>query len=302
MNNELKKHLSTEMIEYYDFIISLKNSKDDWKYIFMPDDEYAKMDDVLASSKIYWEEMLYRTHIITLVSLFKSVRWLDAINNNLNNYYGFCASLRGLVESCADSLYTLLTVPLTIANDYKAIYETIHGDSQILLTHEKLESNLLHYIQATKLTKEQQKQYPQSFNAKQIIEYLSCFKEDNEDIIHLYKILCGISHPAYEATTIFLFLHEGKTIVCGDSDDLESVLIEDLLKIQKESITKMYRAFIVNITGILNLLNKFDIPEIKTDFSIKNNIEEHITWKEIDKKMKHSFTKYSEGLKNKHYS
>jgi len=301
MKNELEKYLSIEIVEYYDFIISLKNSKDDWKYIFMPNDEYSKITNVGLSSKIYWIEMLYRIHIVVLVSLFKSVKWVDAMNNNIKNYYGFCSSLRGLIESCADSLYTLINVPLTIANDYKAIYEAVNNESPIVLLHEKLEAILLHYIQATKLTKEEKEFFPDFYNAKHITEYLSCFKYKNNEIIELYKFLCGITHPAYESTMIFLFLHEGKTIVCGDSDNLEINLVEDLLVNKNEDITAMFRGFMVNILSILNLLNQFGVSEIITDLSLKYNIEAHEAWKEIDRLMKNSFIKYSEGLKTNNY-
>lgn len=298
MTNEFKNLLSEEIVGYYDFIVSLKNSKAEWKYFFMPDDEFLKIKDPFRSTKIYWEEMLYRTHIVVLVSLFKSIKWFDAINNNSTNYFGFCASLRSLIESCADSFYTLRGVPLTLANDYKAIYESINRESPIIVSHPKLQATLLHFIQATKLTNEQKKQYPLEFNAKQTTEYLACFNEDNEEIISLYKYLCGISHPAYEANAIFLFLHNGETIVCGDSDKYESVLIQNLLENRKEYITRMYRTFMINILGTLNLLNYFDIPEIKTNFAKGKNFEDHALWKEIDEKMKMSFDKYQNELKN----
>lgn len=301
MIDKIKKYLNPEMIDSYNFIKSLKDSQDEWKYNFMPDEKFANMKDAVKGSEIYWSEMLYRTHIVVLVSLFKSVRWIDSLENNHNNYYGFCSNLRGLIESCADSLYTLLTVPLTIASDYKAIFESIHNNSPILLIHEKLESNLLHYIQATNLNKDQKKIYPNSFNAKHITEYLDCFKDGNEEIIKLYKFLCGISHPAHEATKLFLFLYKGETIVCGDSDLFEIQLIEDLLKETSEVLNKMFRVFIVNIMGILNLLNNFNIPEIRTNFSKENNIEQHLTWIEIKELMDKSIEKYSEGIKNMEY-
>jgi hypothetical protein len=297
MIDNISKYLPNEIIEYYCFMHSLKTSKDEWKYRFMPDGEYKKIDDLNRQAKIYWSEMLYRTHIVVLVSMFKALRWIDSLDNNTDNYYGFCSSLRCLIESCADSFYTLRFAPLTIAKDYRAIYESIKNNSSIILTHGPLEAILIHFIQGTKLSKEQKKTFPEEYNAKQTVEYLSSIEGGNEKIKQLYNLLCGVSHPAYESTRLFLFESNDETIVCSDScNGYEIQLIESLMKNFGESLLKMFRVFMTNVLSTLNLLNYFQMPEIHTKIETYI-IEGHESWGDIAMYMQESQKRYMSALK-----
>jgi hypothetical protein len=301
MIENLTKILPKEIIEYYNFIYSFKSSKDIWEYRFISNEEFLEIDDPNGMAKIYWLEMLYRTHIVVLVSWFKALRWLDSLDNNINNYYGFCSNLRSLVESCADSFYTLRSAPLTIAKDYRAIYESINNNnSPIILFHKPLEETLLHFIQGTKLSKEEKKSYPAEYNAKHIVEYLSSIEGGNEEITQLYSYLCGISHPAYESTQMFLFLHNEDTIVCGDSYDFEKKQVEELAEIFGDSLSKMFNVFMANTFSTLNLLNYFQIPEIHSE-NIADKIEWHSSWVEIAKYMDESHKLYLQALEKENY-
>ena len=301
MIENLKKLLPDEISGYYDLLLTFKGLKDEWKYNFMTDQDYIKVNDVNEQAKIYWSEMLYRTHIVVLVSWFKALRWLESLENNVGNYYGFCSCLRALIESCADSFYSLRFAPLTLSKDFQAIYETLHNNSPIFLTHDPLEKVLLHYIQATKLSKEQKQANPKEYNAKQVIEYLSSIKDGNEKIVELYNYLCGISHPAYEATQMFLFLHKGETIVCGDSYAYEKQLIESQLECFGESLLSMFRVFMVNTLTTLNTLNYFNLPDIHSEVD-SNAIEEHPAWADISNNMNESRSRYSHALNSGVYN
>jgi len=107
MINKIEQLIPNEVHEIYQFSKSLMELKDEWKYLFVPDEEFIKINDELLQSKIYWEDILYRAHIASLLSLFKVRRWFQGMENNHDNYYGFCSSLRGLIESCADSFFSL---------------------------------------------------------------------------------------------------------------------------------------------------------------------------------------------------
>lgn len=300
MIDNLKIYLPNEIIEYYDFILSFKVSKDEWKYRFISDAEFEELNDTNHQAKIYWSEMLYRTHIVVLVSWFKALRWLDSLDNNIDNFYGFCSNLRSLIESCADSFYTLRSAPLTLAKDYRAIYESINNDSPILLLHKPLEETLLHFIQGTKLNREQKSLYPSEYNAKQIAEYLSTIEGGNEEIIQLYRYLCAISHPAYESTQMFLFLHNDDTIVCGDSYDFEKIEVKSLMEEYGDSLLKMFNVFMVNTLSTLNILNYFQMPEIHSEINA-GMIERLPAWDEIASYMQTSHILYSQALKNGTY-
>ena len=185
MIENLRKKLPKELVEAYDTLNSLRKSQDEWRYVFMDDEEYKEIKDVERKAQIFWTEMLSRVHIIVLISLFKTMRWMESLNDTSKNYYGFCASLRGLIESCGDTFYTLRHVPLTLANDYLIIKKQINKKSIIITDHEKLQNELLHYIQATKLSSLQKEKYPKSFNAKQINEYLKSITDENDNLLNL---------------------------------------------------------------------------------------------------------------------
>jgi hypothetical protein len=280
--------LPLDLLNTYESLHSLRQSNDEWRYVFMADDEFRELmsEDAIRASGVYWKEMLYRAHIVCLVSAFKTLRWMESLDSTFENYYGFCASLRGLLESCADTFYTLRSVPLTLAKDFFVIKEQIGQRSSVLTTHASLEDLLIHYIQATKLSHSQSKQYPDSFRAKTIKEYLSAM--DDEDLNKLYQWLCGISHPAYEATKMFLFLHKGQTIVCNDSFDMEKVMIRDILQFYTPALSRMMRSYMNNLVSVLLVLNELGIDSLTTAIGSELVFKQTDIWKEIHQYMNES--------------
>lgn len=294
MITNLKHKLPIDVINSYETLRSLRDSKVEWRYNFMNDADYCKIEDAEIAATIYWSEMLFRIHVILLISSFKTLRWLEAMDNNHSNYYGFCSSLRGLIESVSDTFYTLRNVPLTIARDIDAIKKQIAGNSSVLITHATLESELLHYIQATKLDKSIKDSYPKSFNSKQIREYLDSL--DDPKLIKLYSYLCGISHPAYESNQIFVFLDKGDTIVCNDSYALESELIDLTIEENSETISNLFRAYMNNLTSVMLVLNEFKIEKIYSNITSEKEFKESGIWKEIHKHIIESENKYKNAI------
>lgn len=301
MISNIKYKFPNDMLNTYETLKSLRDSKDEWRYLFMEDSEFTKIQDIEITANIYWSEMLYRIHIIALISSFKTLRWIEAIDNNYNNYYGFCSSLRGLIESVADTFYTLKNIPLTIATDFKVIKEQINKKSHVITIHEKLESELLHYIQATKLDQKQKENSPKSFNAKQIREYINSINDTNDRISNLYDYLCGIAHPAFESNQLFLFLHDNNTIVCNDSLNFESKLIEGLLDAHSDTLAKLFRVYMNNILSVLLIVNEFDIEQLHTSISFEAEFKENNIWKDILEYINESEEKYEEALKSGKY-
>lgn len=287
--------LPHDLLDTYESLNSLRQSNDEWRYVFMADDEFRELmtEDALRASGVYWKEILYRAHIVCLVSAFKTLRWIESLDSTFENYYGFCASLRGLLESCADAFYTLRSVPLTLAKDFFVIKVQIGERSSVLTTHAPLEDLLIHYIQATKLIHSQAKQYPDSFKAKTIKEYLSAM--DDEELNALYQCLCGISHPAYEATKIFLFLHDDQTIVCNDSFEMEKVMIRDTLKFYAPALSRMMRSYMNNLVSVLLVLNEFEIEGLTTTIGSELVFKQTGIWEEIRQYMNESENLYQKG-------
>lgn len=295
MIRNIREILPLELLNTYDSLNSLRKSNDEWRYTFMPDDEFRELmtEDVMRASGVYWKEILYRTHIVCLVSAFKTLRWMESLDSTFENYYGFCASLRGLLESCADTFYTLRSAPLTLAKDFFVIKEQLGQRASVMTTHAPLEELLLHYIQATKLSSSEARQYPDYFRAKTIKEYVSAM--DDEELDMLYQWLCGISHPAYEATKMFLFLHRGQTIVCNDSFHMEKIMIRDILKFYAPALSRMMRSYINNMVSVLLLLNEFGVESLTTTIERELFFKQTDIWKEIRQYMNESEHLYQHG-------
>ena len=82
MENQKKIPLFGERFDtLYNCLCEIRNSKDDWRYKILPVGEFSKNDDPIEAAVIYWREMLYRAHLSVLVSFFKSLRWIDAIQD-----------------------------------------------------------------------------------------------------------------------------------------------------------------------------------------------------------------------------
>jgi hypothetical protein len=294
MNNNIFNLIPDEMRNCYVTLKNLKDKNEESKYNFMNDNLFSELKDPIKASEIYWLEMLYRIHIIVLITSFKTVRWIDSLSSNSNNYYGFCASLRGLIESMADTFYTLNSIPLTIANDFWVIKYQIEKSSNVLITHGPLESVLLHYIQATKLSKEEKLKYPQSFNSKQIKDYLDSVELESVNI--LYSYLCGITHPAYESNKLFLFLNNYETIVNSHCESMELIMIENLIKENYETLSKLSKIYMNNLMLCMFLLNEFKITELSFDITNENEFKKNEFWNEVKQLIESSKSKYEKAI------
>jgi hypothetical protein len=200
----------------------------------------------------------------------------------------------GWLESVADSFYTLRQFPLTTANDFHVIRKQIDKTAVIFTSHEALESELLHYIQATKFSSEMKKSVPKHYNAKKVVDYLNSFAIDS-GILLLYNYLCGVAHPAYESGNVFLFLYNSETIVCNESQELERQMITKLLEAFHPMIEQMFRIYMHNILSTTTLLNDFGIPLLMTELSGENDFRETEIWKEVETLKEQSISKYQKA-------
>ncbi len=301
MLKNIGHRLNEEIKNSYSMFDYLRTKQDEWRFKFLKEQDFKALPHLGKTAQVYWFEMLQRVHIIVLVSSFKMLRWFDSADDCYSNYYGFCASLRGLVESCADAYYTLRQVPLTLATDFRVIYEQLGERSPVLTYHEELENELLHYLQATKLTSDQKKVLPRYLEAKHVTDYVKEIDGGDGDIIALYGRLCGISHPSSESTRTLLFEHEGETIVCCDSAELERQLVEVVLDRESETITKMFRVVVASAVSTILLLNRFDVPKIRLDVSFEESFLSTDIWDEIATKMKMSEEKYKVAVSSGKY-
>lgn len=304
VSENIKALIGTEGLNYYNCVVQIRDSQDDWHYQIQPEKEFRANESIFKQNKIYWTEILFRCHIAVLVSIFRSTRWIDAITESISakNYYSFASNLRGLIESIADSFYTLRNIPLTIAKDFSAIHNAIKTDSIVLITHDELEKVLIHFTHAAKKPYgEKKSKEREHFYAKQTQEYLKSIKNGNDRILDLYSFLCQISHPSFYSNSTVLFHQNDKMIVCGDSFELELNLINTIIEEMSEFIQCAYRVHCISAFEILNLLNLFNIKEISTNFGLSEDIKKLKTWNEIEDYIKKSETRYNIALNTGDY-
>lgn len=183
------------------------------QYSFMDMEEYERksMEDPLACMQVYWTEMLARAHMAAVTSIYRNKQWVDSIVVSVqnDNALGFAASMRGLIESSADSASSLLKVPVTLAESHKDIDRALrrkplkHG----IFMNPELEDELIHFLFARKLGKDSGA--PRSHAAKFVTEYIKVLeKADIAGVKETYQKLCDITHPGMTSITIWLSVTE----------------------------------------------------------------------------------------------
>ena len=302
MNKRFIEIFPKDVVNTYNTLRCLRKSQKEIVYNFLDDDTFNKINYPPEKHRIYWIEFLKRIHIIVLVSCFKNLRWIESIDNNINNYYGFCSSLRCLIESISDTFYTLYKVPLTIASDFHVIKRQINLDSLILTNHTRLEKELLHYLQATKLNKLEKEKYPKYLETKNITEYINSIDDDGS-IYNLYSFLCNITHPSYESNSVFLYLYSNtKTVVINDSTRYELTAINKILKEHSSTLKKLFRRYMNILLPTILILNKFDIKSYSFYLIDSDKYLNSIVWEEYKQKIEESELKYKEGIKKGKYN
>lgn len=118
-----------------------------------------------------------------------------------------------------------------------------------------------------KLKRNEKKQLPDYYNAKQTTEYLNEIKEGNEIIIDLYSELCQISHPESNSLNSFLFEEDNK-LVLHSSEGTDEYLIKGLLIKYKHVIENTISTGLLSSFLALKIINKFESLEflIKSEY------------------------------------
>lgn len=192
-------------------------------YSFM-DIEQFKTLSASQMNRVYWEEILYRMHWAAVANAIRHLRWFDAcvVHTTLQpNYLAFCAALRGLLESAADTKHSLEAVPLTIASSAGSVLKALDGrlDSSLFISTE-LENCLIHFHHARKVGKEENA--PSSHRAETAAKYVTAIDHEEYPVKDLYSELCQVVHPAEPSLHWLSHIGENGWEV-GKQDDIGSI-------------------------------------------------------------------------------
>jgi len=269
------KKFSNEVNIYLATINHIENKLKPINLLFMSDEEFLKIKSIKNMQYIYWLEMIERLFIASITTLLRNKKWFNSVLISIlnHNFYAFSSSLRCLLESCADSYFTLKNIPDTLCETFAHIKKSLQCEAHKVVLIEDLENLLIHYSHALKLTASEKRIYPDEFSAKQVREYLDCIKHENEDVIILYSKLCQISHPSSISLMPYLFENEKGLILHNRFDD--QLFIDELLSSYKETIiTTFSRPTLLSLIS-LKLINMLDYKELcicEKELSFLDNI------------------------------
>jgi hypothetical protein len=157
--------------------------------------------DLGDAMRVYWTELLQRAHLAAVGSLLRIERWVDgALAMEADqNLLGFAACLRGMVESAADTAYSLRNIPLSLAQNATAIQLALDGKvNRGVLASDEIEGELLHFQFADSKRKGETR--GESHVAKRPFEYLNALDwDDSGSIRALYGELSALTHPSSQS-------------------------------------------------------------------------------------------------------
>ncbi|WMD20185.1 hypothetical protein RAS12_26840 [Achromobacter seleniivolatilans] len=126
-------------------------------YKYLPLEEFSQLlvNDPAQAQRIYWYELVGRAHFAATSSLLRSAQWVKGvqISHDENLYLPFCANLRSLIESAADSLTGVAGAAQTFAENCNSINDSLRCKSHKIVISQELEDQLIHFSHGRKLVK-----------------------------------------------------------------------------------------------------------------------------------------------------
>lgn len=100
--------------------------RDRYTFKDLSDFEYRARDESIGRAymgHIYWTEMLYRAHMASVASVFRTSRWIKVAvrEHEAGSLYGCASACRSLIESAGDINHSLGPVARTLAYNKDAI-------------------------------------------------------------------------------------------------------------------------------------------------------------------------------------
>lgn len=232
----------TEQINHYRPLIKHVLNSAQSKYIFTDAIFLKKLierGNFVEANKNYVLEIIYRFHAASLITLRRNFSWIDSIESSRGNsiFFAYCASLRGFIESSADSYYSLRNVPQNLATYFKIMKHCIGGEESIYIHQFKeLEDWGIHFLEAGKY---EDKSLPEEhFKAKTNWEYLNVIDSEKKlkPVYPLYQKLCQITHPSRETTYLYFKEKDSIWTVGSISEFDEITKLENSYNIEYEEI------------------------------------------------------------------
>ena len=207
--------------------------------------------------KVYTNGIIERCDLSSITGLLRSERWLKSLHESLHNknLFIFAASLRGLIESSADSFF-LLHVLLDRLFDFFPYFYMIQNDYKNIdfyISFDDIEKKLIHFSFAKK-QKDKNEILPDHDpkTNKEYISYIETFLK-LERLTELYYELCNLTHPASPSVFCFIDEYNDKYIL---NISKESELIYQMLKKYEKTIFNLIAGSVDYLLMALVILDK----------------------------------------------
>lgn len=277
-------------IEYIPFLGRLCDEFPEVEYRFMDNDKHESLlkTDMDKGMEIYWKELLYRLHLASTITIVRFDKWVQGIflGAKYGNFILYATSLRGLIESCADSDDALRNIPLPLSEIFHDVQKSISGKTKKPVLFPDGEDKLIHFSHAAKFGKRDD--VPDSWKAKfakSYIEYIDGVP--NGELYQSYKQLCNLSHPAgYSVRYNFAITEDDeKTAIYNRNKKMDLINILGFSEGYRPIMDKLVRIPMNSALICLKILNEFSIKELHTPILNKVGLEVPL-WKDVEKNIK----------------
>ncbi|MFT5297876.1 MAG: hypothetical protein ACI9YH_003915 [Colwellia sp.] len=199
MENTYEKILGKDASQFLRIIEEILSEVRNHKYHFMKEDEFTSLaqSSPYEGQSQYMKELLYRANFGSLSAIAKNCEWLRGMHNSYEAglYLPFASSFRCLIESVADSYFSLSNLCTTLSKNIKSINDSIKQNSKDIYICTDLENQLIHYSHARRLNSGESA--PDSHKAETVARYVKKLDEEtNSGFYDCYSELCQLSHPA----------------------------------------------------------------------------------------------------------
>jgi len=249
----------SQLSPLYSVVLELDQRIRGVAYNYTSEQDFLKVDSIEEMQLIYWSEIIQKMHVCGATSIKRVKKWYDAMQAGYEaeNYYAFCSALRGLVEACSDTFYTVSRIMDPICSEFCTIEQALNGQAKKVLLSEEIENELIHYIFARKLTKAEKSKSPPSHDAKQVAAYLASVQD--QGVLDLYAELCQVSHPSQVSLVPFLLSTDEYSLILHKSD-VDAELNKHLLQRHKPAILAASKLAVLPAMCVLKLINEFKAP------------------------------------------
>lgn len=255
-------------------------------YKYFPLEEFSQLmvNDPAQAQRIYWYELVGRAHFAAASSILRSAQWLKGVqvSHDENLYLPFCANLRSLIESTADSLAGVAGAAQTFAEHSNSVNNSLRLKSNRIITCRELEDQLIHFSHGRKLEKNDGA--PQSHSARSARSYIDQLESMGLNSAHtLYGLLCQVTHPASDSVSHFLSATGDVEFTLFPHNDRAAINI--LIQRNEALLHALLRYAFNQPIILLRVLLHIDLPEYHSDAISRLDLSGMLGWQKCAKLM-----------------